>query len=164
MNRRMVRRGALSLGFITWAAAFAPLHAADSEAFQDEGIDVSSLSTDERQALAEEMRVFLQARVDGDERIDGQVRVIHVKVSIADAENRVVIDLGRGYIPAFDGYDLEQLIHGLSTEIDDFLRGKGLSYRTDIYFGDMSIDEYHRIEDAKVHWVGMGVKRSITLR
>ena len=50
--------------FITLTNAFTPLHAVDIEAFQGKGIDVSNLSTGEKQVLAEEVRVFLQASVD----------------------------------------------------------------------------------------------------
>ena len=140
----------MKVGFIVMATSFLPLHAKEIEGDQAEHIDVSSLPVEERLVLAEEIRAFLQARIDRDERIEGQASFIQVKVSIADMENRVVVDLGRGYIPTYDGYELEQLIHGLSTKVDDYLRGKRMSYRTDIYFGDMSLDDYHRIEDEKI--------------
>lgn len=151
MNSLIVGRKILVAGMLSVAVIVSPLVEAQPDVSPQIDANPPILSGTERAMLEEDVRRALQEIVDGQERIEGQAKTIVVKVYVPDVGSSIVVDLGRGYMPAHDGADFEDIIHDLHTTFHTMMSERKIHYQIDFLFGDISIGEFLEIEDAKLN-------------
>lgn len=148
MNRLVLGRKILIASMLSVTILGSPCVGAQSNASAQGESETPVLSATEKEVLGDDIRRALQKIVDGQERIEGQAQSITVKVIVPDVGDKIVVDLGRGYKPAHDGADFEDIIHELETTFHTMMIERKIGYQIDFLFGDISIDEFLEIEDS----------------
>lgn len=101
------------------------------------------MPTADRLEIERQLTEEVQARVNRQKRIEGQCKDVSVHVEFDRASSRVIVDLGRGYVPRYAGGELEDLEAQLRTVVEELLMGlvdfSGVQFRYD----GKSIQHFH---------------------
>lgn len=151
MNRLVLGRKILVASVLSVTTLGSPCVEAQSSALPQGETEAPILSMTEKAVLGDDIRRALQKIVDKQERIEGQAQSITVKVVVPDAGKKIVVDLGRGYKPAHDGGEFEDIIHELETTFYTMMIEREINYQIDFLFGDISIGKFLEIEDSKLN-------------
>jgi N-acetylmuramoyl-L-alanine amidase len=150
MKFAFVRTRAMRAAILCGAAVILPvenLYAADVGREAQEGVetaeDSTKLAPEHRASLEPVLRGLLQTRVDVQERLPGQAAIIVVgNVSFSESGDRLVVELGKGYVPASYDFEFEDSIHELSNEVYAYMETIGPIYAVSFTFEGRDIFDY----------------------
>ncbi|WP_296282109.1 hypothetical protein [Pseudoxanthomonas sp.] len=77
----------------------------------------------DRLEIERQLTEEVQARVNRQERIEGQSKDVSARVRFDHASRRVIVDLSRGYVPRYAGGQLEDLEAQLRIVVEELLMG-----------------------------------------
>lgn len=107
----------------------------------------TDLSVEQRSSLEPVLRGLLQAQVDRQERLPGQAKIIVVgNVFFNDSGDRLLVELGKGYVPTWYGGDFEDQINGLATTVYVYMEAIGSLSAVEFTFEGRDILDYFPYE------------------
>ena len=150
MKFAFVRTRVMRAAVLCGAAVILPverLYAAHVGREAQEGVERAENSTkltpEHRASLESVLRGLLQARVDVQERLPGQAAIIVVgNVSFSESGDRLVVELGKGYVPASYDFEFEDSIHELANEVYAYMETIGPIYAVSFTFEGRDIFDY----------------------
>lgn len=107
----------------------------------------TDLTVEQRKSLEPLLRSLLQAQVDGQERMEGQAKIIVVgNVFFNDSGDRLFVELGRGFVPTWYGGVFEDQINGLATTVYAYMEKIGPLDAVEFTFEGRNILDYFPYE------------------